>query len=283
MPISKRNRRGLFLLLLLGILVAYMPRILIGYAGEEELEISFEEIVRLEEEIKEHQAIKKVKKKKIREEKFLTPKQAFNPNDYSKKDWMKLGLSEKQAAVVCRFSQRGLSSNEDLENIFVLPKELFNKIKDSTFYPELKQEKPVFEKKVIESVELNSVTREALIDLPGIGAFYADKIISYRENLGGYVSIEQLREIWKFEEYVHLEHLEQFLTVDSRIIERLDLNNSTFEQLKNHPYISYSVANSIVKMRKAHGDYYDLEELLESKLIDRELFEKIRTYLKVEQ
>jgi DNA uptake protein ComE-like DNA-binding protein len=36
-------------------------------------------------------------------------------------------------------------------------------------------------------------------------------------------------------------------------------------------------------MRKAHGDYYDLEELLESKLIDRELFEKIRTYLKVEQ
>ncbi len=283
MPISKRNRRGLFLLLLLGILVAYMPRILIGYAGEEELEISFEEIVRLEEEIKEHQAIKKVKKKKIREEKFLTPKQAFNPNDYSKKDWMKLGLSEKQAAVVCRFSQRGLSSNEDLENIFVLPKELFNKIKDSTFYPELKQEKPVFEKKVIESVELNSVTREALIDLPGIGSFYADKIISYRENLGGYVSIEQLREIWKFEEYVHLEHLEQFLTVDSRIIERLDLNNSTFEQLKNHPYISYSVANSIVKMRKAHGDYYDLEELLESKLIDRELFEKIRTYLKVEQ
>lgn len=283
MPISKRNRRGLFLLLLLGILVAYMPRILIGYAGEEELEISFEETVRLEEEIKEHQAIKKVKKKKIREEKFLTPKKAFNPNDYSKKDWMKLGLSEKQAAVVCRFSQRGLSSNEDLENIFVLPKELFNKIKDSTFYPELKQEKPVFEKKVIESVELNSVTREALIDLPGIGAFYADKIISYRENLGGYVSIEQLREIWKFEEYVHLEHLEQFLTVDSRIIERLDLNNSTFEQLKNHPYISYSVANSIVKMRKAHGDYYDLEELLESKLIDRELFEKIRTYLKVEQ
>lgn len=283
MPISKRNRRGLFLLLLLGILVAYMPRILIGYAGEEELEISFEETVRLEEEIKEHQAIKKVKKKKIREEKFLTPKKAFNPNDYSKKDWMKLGLSEKQAAVVCRFSQRGLSSNEDLENIFVLPKELFNKIKDSTFYPELKQEKPVFEKKVIESVELNSVTREALIDLPGIGAFYADKIISYRENLGGYVSIEQLREIWKFEEYVHLEHLEQFLTVDSRIIERLDLNNSTFEQLKNHPYISYSVANSIVKMRKAHSDYYDLEELLESKLIDRELFEKIRTYLKVEQ
>jgi DNA uptake protein ComE-like DNA-binding protein len=237
----------------------------------------------LEEEIMEHQAIKKVKKKKIREEKFLTPKQAFNPNDYSKKDWMKLGLYEKQAAVVCRFSQKGLSSNEDLENIFVLPKELFNKIKDSTFYPELKQEKPVFEKKVIESVELNSVTREALIDLPGIGAFYADKIISYRENLGGYVSIEQLREIWKFEEYVHLEHLEQFLTVDSRIIERLDLNNSTFEQLKNHPYISYSVANSIVKMRKAHGDYYDLEELLESKLIDRELFEKIRTYLKVEQ
>ena len=74
MPISKRNRRGLFLLLLLGILVAYMPRILIGYAGEEELAISFEEIVRLEEEIKEHQAIKKVKKKKIREEKFLTPK-----------------------------------------------------------------------------------------------------------------------------------------------------------------------------------------------------------------
>lgn len=283
MPISKRNRRGLFLLLLLGILVAYMPRILIGYAGEEELEISFEETVRLEEEIKEHQAIKKVKKKKIREEKFLTPKKAFNPNDYSKKDWMKLGLSEKQAAVVCRFSQRGLSSNEDLENIFVLPKELFNKIKDSTFYPELKQEKSVFEKKVIESVELNSVTREALIDLPGIGAFYADKIISYRENLGGYVSIEQLREIWKFEEYVHLEHLEQFLTVDSRIIERLDLNNSTFEQLKNHPYISYSVANSIVKMRKAHSDYYDLEELLESKLIDRELFEKIRTYLKVEQ
>jgi hypothetical protein len=68
---------------------------------------------------------------------------------------MQLGLSEKQAAVVLKFTSRGLKSNEDLQRVFVISDELFELIKDSTFYPTF--EKPdITEKKTYTKTDYTS-------------------------------------------------------------------------------------------------------------------------------
>ena len=59
----------------------------------------------------------------------------------------------------------------------------------------------------------------------------------------------------------------------------MNINEAEIDALKKHPYISYKVANSIVKMRNVHGPYKELEDLLKSVLIDQELFAKIQPYL----
>lgn len=281
MSISKRNRRGVLALLVLGILVAYVPRIVLASSEEQKLELTFEEVEAIETEIKVEQELNVQKKKRTWKSKYKRPNQAFNPNEYSKQEWMELGLSTKQADVVLKFSSRGLKSNEDLKKIFVIPNELFELIKDSTVYPDLKIEHIEIKPEVVVLVDLNRADKTELKSLPGIGDFYADRIIEYRSRLGGFVSKEQLLEIWKFGDD-RLSNLTNQITI-SDDLKKLDINKVSFDELRNHPYISYKVANSIVKMRTTRGEFESVDGVLESKLIDITLYNRIKNYLKVEK
>jgi competence protein ComEA len=277
MPISKRNRRGLLLLLCIAALISYTPRIIAAYSDDDDIQISFEELEKIEEEIDEKREYKKKSKKKVWASKFKAPEQAFDPNEYQEEDWLKLGLSKKQVDVVLNFSKRGLKSNDDLEKIFVISSDLFDLIKDSTFYPEFEAKKkfePLPEKEFIK-VDINTADIENLKSIPGIGEFYAKKIIEYREELGGYCDTKQLLEIWKFDSEKY-EEVSKNIILNKKDLRLIDINSCSIDELKNHPYISYKVANSIVKMRMANGNYNQIEDILESKLIDRELFSKIK-------
>ena len=281
MPISKRNRRGLLLLLCIAALISYTPRIIAAFSDDDDIQISFEELEKIEEEIDAKREYKK-SKKKVWASKFKAPEQAFDPNEYQEEDWLKLGLSKKQVDVVLNFSKRGLKSNNDLEKIFVISSDLFDLIKDSTFYPEFeakKQFEPLPEKEFIK-VDINTADIENLKSIPGIGDFYAKKIIEYREELGGYCDTKQLLEIWKFDNEKYDEVSENII-LNKKDLRLIDMNFCSIDELKSHPYISYKVANSIVKMRLASGNYNQIEDILESKLIDRELFSKIKNYLKI--
>ncbi len=280
MGISKRNRRGIWVLILLCVSLAYVPRVLAEW-NESSIEVSHESVAEAEVKVEEQQRVAKSQKKQKyskRKKSYKTPPSQFNPNDYSREDWMRLGLSQKQADVVLKFTSRGIRSNEELKIIFVIPEEVFELLKDSTFYPsqESKYEKQDYTKEIL-IVNINTASLEELKTLPGIGDFYAKKIIEQRKELGGFIGKYQLLELWKF-------GTERYDKIEDRIIvsgniQKLNINTADIETLKNHPYISYKVANSIVKMRNAHGSYQKLEDVLESVLIDQELFSKIQPYL----
>ncbi|NRA13529.1 MAG: helix-hairpin-helix domain-containing protein [Crocinitomicaceae bacterium] len=269
-------------MLCIAALISYTPRIIAAYSGQDKIQISFEELERIEEEIDEKREHKKFSKKKVWTSKFKVPPEAFDPNEYLAKDWLKLGLSKKQVDVVLNFSKRGLRSNEDLKKIFVISSELFSLIKDSTFYPEfnVKKEVVVFVEKEFIKVDINSADMDKLKSIPGIGDFYAKKIVEYRNELGGYIEKVQLLEIWKFDDEKYNQVIDK-IVLSANEIQLININTCSIDDLKKHPYIDYKVANSIVKMRMANGDYSHIEDILESKLINRELFLKIRNYLKI--
>lgn len=277
MSISKRNRRGLWVLIIACITLSYIPRVLAGL-HDSELNYSYIELQEAEEVVAEQK--KSVEKKRYVKKKksWKAPASKFDPNEYSREDWMQLGLSQKQADVILKFTSRGIYSNDDLKKIFVLPPELFELLKDSTYYPEKEvASKPKFEKKELVIVDLNTASLEELKSLPGIGDYYAEKIVSYREELGGYIGTHQLLDLWKFgtERY---DKLSDRIVVEGSV-NKININTADIEQLKAHPYISYKVANSIVKMRNAHGSYKSLHDLTRSELINEELFKKIQPYL----
>ncbi|MDG2504729.1 MAG: helix-hairpin-helix domain-containing protein, partial [Crocinitomicaceae bacterium] len=110
---------------------------------------------------------------------------------------------------------------------------------------------------------------------------YAAQIIKYRKELGGFYKKEQLMEVWKMREETY-EVLVTELILDSSHIQKIHLNSISFEVLKNHPYVSYSLANSIVKMRNQLGSFDTISSIKKSKLIDNEVYQKIRPYLSLE-
>lgn len=279
--LSKRTRRAMILFVALLCLISFVPRLIIYLNPDEPIKINIEEkkiIKKLE-----YTPYKKFEKKKRN---YRKPPAKFDPNLYTVKDWMYLGLSEKQAKAVLKFGKYGFFSNEQLSKVFVIPDEVYALIKDSTFYPERNinnqkitlSEKKETEKPKIILVEINRATEDELLTIKGIGPFFAMNIIKQREKLGGFLSKDQLLEVWKFTPE-KLAEIEAFITVNSSFVKKININSASIDELKNHPYIRWNIANSIVKMRVQKGSFHSVNELLESKLITQEIFDKIKPYL----
>jgi DNA uptake protein ComE-like DNA-binding protein len=197
---------------------------------------------------------------------------------------MYLGLSKKQAASVIKFGKYGFKSNEQLSKVFVIPKQLFDLIKDSTIYGTKKgffvsaTTHEVKKETIIQVLELNSVSEEELLAVPGIGPFFAKNIIKQREKLGGFVSINQLLECWKFDDD-KLAEVKPYMKVDPLKVQKLNINTATAEEFKKHPYFTWNLANSLYKIRKQKGAYTSLDEIKESVLMTEELYVKLKPYL----
>ncbi|WP_315578113.1 helix-hairpin-helix domain-containing protein [Hoylesella oralis] len=110
--------------------------------------------------------------------------------------------------------------------------------------------------KANEKLPLNTVDTAALRKVPGIGRYYACEIAWYRDRLGGFYRVDQLKEIEGFPE----EALAYF-TVSGGAIRKLNVNKLTLNQLKRHPYISFYQAKAIADYRRLKGPLTSLNDL----------------------
>ena len=116
--------------------------------------------------------------------------------------------------------------------MFVISDELFLLIKDSTFYvakenvylTAYKENFLTGKKSVL--LEINQATEEELITLKGVGAFFAKQIIKKRNELGGFISKEQLLEVWKMDEEKY-EIIQDQISVNPNLITKIELNSIT--------------------------------------------------------
>lgn len=130
-------------------------------------------------------------------------------------------------------------------------------------------------------VELNSADTTALKTLKGIGSYYAKSIVKYRDQLGGFYELNQLIEVYGIDPEV-LENNKMFIKVDSTLVQKININTTTAEELKKHPYIKWRIANSIVLYRANHGKYKSVQNIQNSDLVNDELYRKIARYLTIE-
>lgn len=285
---SKKSRRAILLFVSVFVVITLIPRIV--YLLREPSDFSFTQ-TEFERKIFRSGTFEQVRRDDRRSDdrgkRYSAPSQRFDPNTYVASDWMKLGLSQKQAEVILKFGKRGFYSNDDLKRVFVISDELFTLIKDSTFYPERPQRTFVSEPSTAEQrkriiVSINDATEEELLKIPGVGSFFAKFILKRRDELGGFAHKDQLLEVWKMTPE-KLEELKPYFSVDPSQIRKFNLNSVQVEELKKHPYISWNVANSIVKLRaQKGGTFHAVEDIQKSVLIDAELFAKLKPYITVE-
>ncbi len=127
---------------------------------------------------------------------------------------------------------------------------------ESSFYS---HQAPTPTKKPL-SIELNSADTLTLQLLHGIGPAYASRIVKYRQRLGGFVSTDQLLEVYGFTPEL-LAHIEPFLTLDPSSIEHININSIGLKQLARHPYIEYYQARDIVRLRQAGVQFLSPDNL----------------------
>ncbi len=107
-----------------------------------------------------------------------------------------------------------------------------------------------------EVLALDKADTTMLKKVPGIGSYYARKIVAYRDRLGGFAHVGQLLEIEGFPE----EAL-PFLKVSPGSVRKLNLNTLSLNQLRSHPYINFYQAKAIVDRRRLKGPLHSLDEL----------------------
>ena len=125
-----------------------------------------------------------------------------------------------------------------------------------------------------EHIVLNKADTSALKTVPGIGPYFARKVMEYGERLGGYVSVDQLDEIEDFPL-----DAKDYLVIENPSPHKLNINRLSLNDLRRHPYINFYQARAITDYRRLHGPIRSLEDLRLSKDFPPEAIERLKPYV----
>lgn len=128
------------------------------------------------------------------------------------------------------------------------------------------------------SVDLNIADSFDLQEIYGIGPAFAKRIIRYRKDLGGYVNLAQLREVWGIDSSV-FDRIIPHLYIQDTNIRKININEADIRTLRQHPYIDYYQAKEIYLHRQKYGRFRQVTELKKVNLIDSGTYSRIAPYL----
>ncbi|MCX6274132.1 MAG: helix-hairpin-helix domain-containing protein [Bacteroidetes bacterium] len=211
----------------------------------------------------------------------------FNPNQLPEAEWKRLGFSDKQIRSIFNFEAKGgkFRTKGDVKKMYAISPGEFSRIEPYINLPDSLQKKNQYAtarepKNLI--VDIGIADREELEKLPMVGEYLAEKICNYREKLGGFYDVEQVKEVRGMRDSTFMVIAPHLLLKDTNNLRRINLNTADFNEFNSHPYIDNAVSGLIISYRKQHGEFHQVEDLRKVALVDAELYRKIAPYLKVE-
>ena len=217
----------------------------------------------------------------------------FDPNSLDAAGWRELGLRPKTIQTIQNYLAKGgrFRKPEDLGRIYGLKAAEYDRLapfiriesaaqpqRESEYAGPDKRDQPARPQTALTPVDINLADTSAFISLPGIGSRLAARIVNFREKLGGFYSIDQIRETYGLPDSV-FQKIKPRLMPGSTPVNKISINTATIDELKAHPYIRYELARPIIAYRDAHGPFLAMEDLKKIPAITAEKLEKIRHYI----
>ena len=187
----------------------------------------------------------------------------FNPNFITDYKGSKLGMSvaEIDRLLDFRKTNQYVNSASEFQKVTQISDSLLKAISPYFKFPDWVNKRVTnnfkpYDKKTENRViiDINLATKEDLIKVYGIGPALSDRILKQKELFGGFVSMNQLDDIWGLQPEV-IENLNKYFEVTTLPkIKKIDINNSSIKELMLFPYFKYSLAKAIVTYRSMNGN-----------------------------
>ncbi len=198
----------------------------------------------------------------------------FDPNTADSTELLRLGLQYWQVRNIYKYRAAGgvYRRSRDFARLYGLTQKQYRELEPyirisrdyapaAELFAEEKREPrdttlryPV-KLKPTEHIDLNLADTSTLKRVPGIGSYYASRIVNYRQRLGGFYSVDQLREIEDFPEKAV-----SYFNISDKI-RKINVNRLKLNELKRHPYINYYQAKAILDYRRLRGSLTNLNDL----------------------
>ncbi len=214
----------------------------------------------------------------------------FNPNFASVQELETLGFPSPIARRIDNYrSKKGkFFIKSDLLKIYGLDSSLYVELYPYIELPESRKTervaKTIETKREIEppvrtKFDLNRADTAQLIRLYGIGPTLSQRIVNYRDRLGGFTAMAQLHEVYGLDSTVVSELEKASFIAEEFQPKQIAINEATEKELAAHPYITYNLAKAITTYRFQHGNFQSIEEVKKIALVNETFYTKIKSYL----
>jgi len=203
----------------------------------------------------------------------------FNPNFITDYKGYKLGMSVLEIDRLLAFRQQNkyVNSAKEFQAVTKVSDSLLNVISPYFKFPDWVNNKKEFaaykkypntafaKKEKIAIIDINQATQEDLIKIYGIGEAISLRILKFKESLGGFVSMEQMKDVWGLSPEV-IDNLNAHFKVSAHPnLRKIDINNASIKELSEFPYFKYPISKNIVTFRSMNGDIKNIEDLTKIK------------------
>jgi DNA uptake protein ComE-like DNA-binding protein len=241
----------------------------------------------------------------------------FDPNQLPADGWQRLGIPEKVIRTILNYLGKGgrFRKPEDLGRIYGMrekdverllpyvriperPKPVLPKTEGSherssfTNTPPASRKDlpnggqgsgaditvPTIRRKKYSYIDINTADTSAWMSFPGIGSRLAFRIVQYREKLGGFHSADQVGETYALPDST-FQKIRPWLNCPNPVLRKIRINDAGVEELRQHPYLRWNLANAIVQYRLQHGPFHSEADLQNIILLNPLLISKIAPYL----
>lgn len=215
----------------------------------------------------------------------------FDPNEASEEVLIGVGIPAFIARRIVKFRSKGgrFVRKEDLMKIYDFPPELYARLEryiviqnaPAAVQSGISEARTNTRQQVkvnIAPFDINQCDTTALIRLRGIGSKLAQRILKFRDGLGGFHSADQFAEVYGLDSLA-LSELKRYAKVNSGV-RKVPINTATAEEMGRHPYLrNRKQVQVLLSYRAQHGPFRSLDDLRAVKVLDDATIQKIGPYL----
>ncbi len=221
----------------------------------------------------------------------------FDPNKLDSTGFVKLGIPSYLVIRILKYRAKGgvFRCPEDFSKIYGMKNALYEELSPYIFIADAgsdlpkekkikeiaveRKEKPIAYKNEI--IELNTSDTTHLKSLKGVGSVYAGRIVKYRDYLGGFYQVEQLREVYGVSEELFLS-LRPYLTVEESQIKKIRLNHGDLNERLRHPYLKKEQIRALILFLQKNRTISSFEMLRELTEFSDNDWNRLLPYLSLE-